>query len=126
MASPAKPPAPRPVPVTPSAEAWQAMSEPARTRFVLEVIDALSDPSMSEEREARARLAAVQAQAEQAMAGMRATLLGLLEALGLPCPEDVRAQILACAELPVLQRWLVRAVTARSAEEVVAATGAGD
>jgi Uma2 family endonuclease len=65
------------------------------------------------------------AQIEEGVAGARATLLAVLEARGLPCPDDVRTQILACAELPVLHRWLLRAATARSAEEAIAATAPG-
>jgi hypothetical protein len=49
MATLPKPPVPAPktVPVAPTAEAWQAMSEPARLRLLLEVIDALSDPAIT-------------------------------------------------------------------------------
>lgn len=63
------------------------------------------------------------AQVEAAVAGVRATLFALLEARGLPCADDVRARVAGCAELPVLQRWLLRAATASSAEEAIAGEG---
>jgi len=52
-------------------------------------------------------------------AGRAHALLGVLAARGLEVPEDVRARITACLDLERLDRWLRRAVTAASAEEVV-------
>lgn len=54
-----------------------------------------------------------------AVRGAAEALLALLDARGLPCPEDLRARILACRDLPTLTRWVARAVTATRAVDVV-------
>jgi Uma2 family endonuclease len=61
-----------------------------------------------------------QTQADQALASLRQAILALLEARQLPCPEQARARLLACADPSTLQRWLLRATTASSLEEVLA------
>ncbi len=48
-------------------------------------------------------------------------LLMLLEARGLPVSDAVRTQIVTCTDLATLDRWIARAETARTAEEIVAA-----
>jgi len=47
-------------------------------------------------------------------------ILAVLKARGLPISEQVRARVLGCQDLPVLDRWIVRAAVAASAAEVVA------
>lgn len=44
----------------------------------------------------------------------------ILDARGLDVPDDVREQILGCQDLKRLVRWTKRAVTAKTAAEVVA------
>jgi Uma2 family endonuclease len=73
--------------------------------------------SMVDELGAKAEQAA--AQAEQALAVARAGIFALLEARGVPCPEDLRAHISACDDPATLQRWLLRATTVRTAAEVI-------
>jgi hypothetical protein len=46
-----------------------------------------------------------QTQAEQAMTGLRETLLALLAARTIPCSDDVRARVLECQDQAALQRW---------------------
>jgi Uma2 family endonuclease len=72
--------------------------------------------SMVDELGARAEQAAVQA--EQALAVARAGIFALLDARGLVCSDDLRARISTCEDPAILQRWLLRATTARTAAEV--------
>jgi hypothetical protein len=44
----------------------------------------------------------------------------LLRARGLAVPEDLRARIVACSDIPTLDRWIAQAATAGSIEEAVA------
>ncbi len=46
-------------------------------------------------------------------------ILALLAARGVSVSLEVRAHIEACKDVPTLDRWIVRAATATSAEEVV-------
>ena len=66
-----------------------------------------------------AELAEANTRAEQVVSGLRATVLALLEARGLPCPEEARARVEACDDPATLQRWILRAATASSAEEAL-------
>jgi hypothetical protein len=43
----------------------------------------------------------------------------MLHARGLEVPGDVRDRIQACTDLATLDRWIGRAVTARSAAEAI-------
>jgi len=60
-------------------------------------------------------------QAEQALGVARAGIFAVLEARGVPCPEDVRGQVSACDDPATLQRWLARATTVRTAAEILGA-----
>jgi hypothetical protein len=46
-------------------------------------------------------------------------VLTVLEARGVPVPEAVREEILACTDLDQLNTWLRRAVTVTSGDQVV-------
>src|SRR5580700_5605233 len=50
-----------------------------------------------------------------------AAILAFLAARGIPVSAEVRSDIEACKEVVTLDRWIVRAATAASAEEVIAA-----
>jgi Uma2 family endonuclease len=91
-----------------------------QTAAQIEQAQAQIEQAQAQAEQAQAQAEQAQAQVEAAAAGVRATLLALLEARGLPCADDVRARVLGCADLPVLQRWLLRGATARSAEEALA------
>jgi hypothetical protein len=64
-----------------------------------------------------------EAKAEQAVAGLREGVLAVLSARGIACPDDARAQVMACDDPATLQRWLSRVATASSAAEVFSAEG---
>jgi Uma2 family endonuclease len=57
--------------------------------------------------------------AEQALQVARDGIFAVLAARGMACPEDVRAQIVACDDPVTLQRWLQRATNANTAADVV-------
>jgi hypothetical protein len=49
-----------------------------------------------------------------------ANIFAILAARGIAVDDETRARIEGCADLVMLQRWIVRAVSAASAAEVVA------
>jgi Uma2 family endonuclease len=61
-----------------------------------------------------------EAKADRALASLQDGLLALVLARGLPCSDDERERVRACAEPETLQRWLLRAVTAGSMGEILA------
>jgi hypothetical protein len=58
-------------------------------------------------------------QAEGLAEGQARAVVKVLEARGISVSAELRAQILSCGDLRLLERWLGRAVTAASAEAVV-------
>lgn len=59
-----------------------------------------------------------QMEIEQALTGTRETIAAMLRLRSIPCPEEALSRLRACDDLPTLQRWLLRAVTAEAASEV--------
>lgn len=57
--------------------------------------------------------------AEGRAEGKAEALLEILRVRGLAVTEAQRARVLGCTDLSVLARWLTRAVTASSADEVL-------
>ncbi|XYI02818.1 hypothetical protein ACMHYB_24950 [Sorangium sp. So ce1128] len=55
------------------------------------------------------------------MKGLREAILAALEMRQLPLPDEARARVLSCQEPATLQRWLLRAMSASSLDEVFAA-----
>ena len=55
-------------------------------------------------------------------AGQARTILTILGARGIAVGSETRARIEACTDAATLDHWAVRAVTAASAEEVIAST----
>ena len=51
--------------------------------------------------------------------GKVAAILAVVAARGLPLSHEIRARIEACKDAETLDRWIVRAVTAASAEEIL-------
>lgn len=48
-------------------------------------------------------------------------VLEVLAAKGIPVPDSIREQIRSCTDLDTLHRWMIRAVTAATAEDVLRA-----
>jgi Uma2 family endonuclease len=79
-----------------------------------DLIDRLT--GMVESLEAKAEEA--EAKVEQAVTSTRDNLLAVLAARGIPCGDDARIRVTGCDDLALLQRWLVRALTAASVGDV--------
>ena len=56
-----------------------------------------------------------------AVTGKADAVLSVLDARGIAVPDEVRAQILACADVDTLDRWIRRAATLKTAAAVVRA-----
>ncbi len=82
-----------------------------RLRGIVEDLEIKADEAQTQADQARA-------QADQALAGLREAILALLHARGLTCSDEARARVLSCADMETLKRWLVRATTAGSVEDV--------
>jgi len=75
--------------------------------------------------DSQAQILEAQEQAAQALTALRGGIAALLGARGLVCSEEVQARLSSCSDAATLQRWLVRAMSAVTVEEVFA-EGAGD
>ncbi|WP_437304293.1 hypothetical protein [Sorangium sp. So ce388] len=73
-----------------------------------------------QEQAEQAQAQAEQEQAEQAMAGLREAILAALFMRRVPGPDEARARLLACQDPVTLQRWLLRAMSAGSLDEILA------
>ncbi len=70
--------------------------------------------------QAQAQATQAQAQATQALTALRGGIVALLGARGLVCSEQVQARLFSCSDAATLQRWLLRAMSAVTVEEVLA------
>ena len=80
----------------------------------------------AEQAEARAEHATARAEqatarAGQAIAGLHVGILAALETRGIPVTEDLRARVLSCDDPAMLQRWLLRALSAAAPAEIFSA-----
>ena len=60
-----------------------------------------------------------EALAAGALAGLRAGVIGALEARHLSPTEEIRERVAACEDPAILEKWLIRAITAPSAAEAL-------
>ena len=66
-----------------------------------------------------ARRYVAQGRAEGKVEGKAEAVLAVLGALGIAVPPDAHARITACTDLAQLDRWLARAVKAKSIADVL-------
>ena len=85
-----------------------------RIRGMMQDLETKADEAQSQAEQA-------QVQAEQAREAMRTSILALITARGLACPDEARAQISACDDLATLQRWLLRAASGGTVVEILSA-----
>jgi len=83
--------------------------------------EAKAEQAEAKAEQAEAKAEQAETKAEQAIGGLRAGILAALEARAVPVADEVRARIQACEEPATLQRWLLRALSAASAEEALSA-----
>lgn len=86
---------------------WEAFMSSVADRYYSETFRELATRNFAE------------GEAKGKAEGEAQAVLLVLEARGIPAPDEVREQILACTDLAKLDTWLRRAVTASSADEVV-------
>jgi Uma2 family endonuclease len=91
-----------------------------RLKGMVEEISAKADQAQAQADQAQAQADQAQAQAELAMTGLREAILALLSARQIPCPDDARVRLSSCHDPATLQRWLKRAMTAGTVEDVFA------
>ncbi|MEP7121525.1 MAG: Uma2 family endonuclease [Byssovorax sp.] len=70
--------------------------------------------------EATAKIEQAEAKAAQAIAGLREGVFVVLAARRIACSEEARARLMSCDDPSTLQRWIAKAATAESVEEVFA------
>jgi hypothetical protein len=90
-----------------------------RTRWEAYMSTAVGSEYRSEllrEVDARGR---AQGEAQGEARGEARAVLTVLDARGVPVPEAIREQILACTDLTQLDTWLRRATTATTADDVI-------
>jgi hypothetical protein len=75
--------------------------------------------------QATAEVERAAAKVDRAIVGMRETVLAVLSARGIACPDDARARLMACDDLSTLQRWVARATVASSASEALSPESEG-
>ncbi|WP_437753493.1 Uma2 family endonuclease [Sorangium sp. So ce1389] len=91
-----------------------------RLKGMMESLEARAEQAQAQAEQAQAQAEQAQAQAEQAMAGLREAILAALAMRQIPCLDEARARLLACQEPATLQRWLLRAMSAGSLDEIFA------
>jgi Uma2 family endonuclease len=97
------------------AKAEQAEAKAEQARMQAEQAEAKAEQARMQVEQATTQ---ARMQAEQALTGMRETILAVLHARGIPCPEDARSRLMSCNDFPTLQRWVLRATAAGTAAEV--------
>ncbi len=99
---------------------FQGMAELFGSADLIGRLKGMMESLESRAEQAQAQAEQAQAQAEQAMAGLREALLAALAMRRIPCPDEARARLLACQDPATLQRWLLRAMSADSLEQILA------
>jgi Uma2 family endonuclease len=84
-----------------------------RLAGMVESLEAKADEAATKADEAAMR-------ADGALSALRAGVLAALETRGIPCPDAARDRIGSCDDAATLQRWLLRALTAASADDALA------
>jgi hypothetical protein len=96
----------------------RALEELMATAFRDEFIDGLLDQGRAEGRAEGEVQGRAEGEARGRAEGEAAMLLRVLAARGFTVPDDIRQRIQSCTDLPQLEAWGDRAVTANSLDEV--------
>ena len=86
---------------------------------LIERVQEMVDDIDERRSEAEARAEEERVRAEEALGELRAAVVGLLIARALPIPAEIQSKIASCPDPGLLRRWILRAATVASAEEVV-------
>jgi Uma2 family endonuclease len=99
---------------------YVGMAELIGSSDLIERLSGMVESLESKAGEAEAKAGEAEAKVEQAVASTRASVLALLDARGISIPDEHRATVMACDDLALLQRWLLRAVSAVAAQDLFA------
>jgi Uma2 family endonuclease len=101
------------------------LSRPIRVKALLDAAEADNAVAraLTEKRNPVIEALKAEGRNEGKNAGMAAAILAVLAARGMEVGDEVRARILGCKDAATLDRWITKAATAGSPEEVVAAAG---
>ena len=99
---------------------WKAEQAEAR----IEQAEANAEQARLASEEDRRSAEQAKATIARAVIDMRTGILAALGSRQLVVTDDLRARVLACDDLTLLQRWLLRALSAGSAEEALSTEGA--
>ncbi|WP_159397072.1 Uma2 family endonuclease [Sorangium cellulosum] len=91
-----------------------------RLKGMMESLEARAEQAQAQAEQAQAQAEQAQAQAEQAMMGLQDAILAALEMRRIACSEEARLRLRSCQEPATLQRWLLRAMSARTLDELFA------
>lgn len=94
----------------------ESKAEQAESRA--DLAEAKAEEARTEAEQARTQAATAQTQIDMAIVGLRTGILAVLDTRGVIVEEALRALVLSCKDLTLLQRWLLRALSAGSATEV--------
>jgi len=93
-----------------------------RLKGMVENLEIKADQNQAQAEQALAQAEQARVQAEQAViTTLRQALLAFVEARFTPLPDDVRARLLAEGDPSTLQRWLLRAATVGTPDEIFSA-----
>jgi Uma2 family endonuclease len=97
-------------------ESLEAKAERAEAKF--EQAQAAAEAERASAEQAKASAEQAKAKLEEAIAVARENVLVLIGVRLLPCTDEIRHTIMTCDNLPLLQRWMVRAATAATAQDI--------
>src|SRR5262249_51463558 len=107
------------------AKAGQAEAKADQAEAKANQAEAKANQAEAKADQAEAKAGQAEAKADQAIAALREGILAALATRGLPIADDARARVLTCEEPALLQRWLLRALSATAAADVLADEHAG-
>jgi hypothetical protein len=103
---------------------WQAAPPDVAAEDIRSILLQVAGPQGAEDVVNAAEQLIEQGRAEGEQKGLRAAIISVLGARGLPLSEVGRARLTSCADASTLTRWLERAATATSEAAVFASSDA--
>lgn len=97
---------------------YQGMAELIGSGDLIDRLTGMVESLEAKSEEAEEKVEQAEAKVEQAVGSTRENVLAVLAARGLPGVDDARARVMNCDDLALLQRWLVRALSATAAGDI--------
>ena len=89
-----------------------------RLNRIVTELEARADEAEAQIQEATEQATRAQAQSQQAHTALREGIAALLGARGIACSSEARERLSSCSDAATLQRWLFKAMTAGTEDEV--------